>query len=574
MPPSDKSSLSNLPESGDEKISGTVQEIVAANDDAVDIIVHDNDKNETGMWARFKKFSACIKSEGSHLRWRVAVMAGLIGFGTFYQMDIPGAIGMEDSENTIQKHFAAAFPDKKNAYTNEMNQALYSAIFYPNVIVPLITGVLIDRVIGPRVAALIFTGMNLVGATVFATGIAIASFPTMVLGRVISGCTQETIFVIRAFFVLRFFKASDGIKGLSLAFGIAVCMTRIGSLVTFPVTTALADSMGVTAAAFGGSFAALLSFFVAVGLVLVDRHAVKNKIINPIHHKDAKRICEEATPTRKTPKVEQEIEKKKICGCIPRFDNPFTLHQLTSLSLCFWMVCFSYNFFLPPVFGFMTYAKSFFERKWGLSVAEAVWAVSGYNIMSCISCLFSGVMIDTLGRNSIFLMVATGTSVLMHVLLTTTMIHPQALMMIYGVNHGLFMATVLPCFALVLHEASNGLGMGVLGVGNNLYMGIVPLITGNILDANTQMIASTSKTGRTAKNTTVTTSLPQTTLEGFNKAEFLMIGITIVCFCVAVTLFITDKWRNRGLCSSSPNARKRIFLEIARSQEAPDAVGS
>ena len=224
--------------------------------------------------------------ESKLLRWRLVPLMGILGFGTFYNLDIPGAIGMGDGD-TIQSRFIAAHLadlgsnstdafasgfSAEDLYTNAMNQRLYSLNYYPNIVVPLVSGILVDRVIGPRNATILFCAIVTLGSFIFATGVTYVNYNMMMIGRFIIGLASETTMILRSYYVSRFFKRGSDIRGVALAFGLAVGCSRMGSVVTFPMTVAFAGIFGVPTACYAGTLASL--FTLGCGMLLNHYDAV------------------------------------------------------------------------------------------------------------------------------------------------------------------------------------------------------------------------------------------------------------------------------------------------------------
>src|SRR5438046_2051122 len=116
-------------------------------------------ENEQSTWE-------IIKEEIVHLKWRILIFCCFLPFGSYYIYDFPGAIGT-GPHNTIQAKFEAAGQE----YTQEMNQLLYSVYSYPNTVLAIFGGLLIDKFLGLRKAMFLFTALVFLGALLFWVGV-------------------------------------------------------------------------------------------------------------------------------------------------------------------------------------------------------------------------------------------------------------------------------------------------------------------------------------------------------------------------------------------------------------------
>jgi MFS family permease len=64
---------------------------------------------------------------------------------------------------------------------------LYSLYSWPNVILSLIGGVLVDRVLGVRIGTVVFSLLITVGQVIFALGGIVDNFNLMLVGRFVFG---------------------------------------------------------------------------------------------------------------------------------------------------------------------------------------------------------------------------------------------------------------------------------------------------------------------------------------------------------------------------------------------------
>ena len=91
---------------------------------------------------------------------------------------------------------------------------LYSLYSLPNIVVPLIGGILIDTK-GPRITLIITAAFCVIGQVVFGIGGLSNIWAVMLLGRFIFGIGGEVLHAAQNTFVSRWFKASElSVRGL------------------------------------------------------------------------------------------------------------------------------------------------------------------------------------------------------------------------------------------------------------------------------------------------------------------------------------------------------------------------
>ena len=137
----------------------------------------------------------------------------------------------------------------------------------------------------------------------------------------------------------------------------------------------------------------------------------------------------------------------------------------------------------------------------------------------------------------------------MHFLLaTTTLIPPVVILFCYGTFHGIYVGGFQPIPALIVAPDELGLAFGVIGALNCLGVSVAPMITGYILDLNTQHVVLPSGD--------VTTS---TTVAGYIKAEYVLISFVVVSVVGSTLFFFADLKHLQGVVFAKPAERVEMF---------------
>ena len=114
---------------------------------------------------------------------------------------------------------------------------LYSIYSFPNIVVPIVAGFLIDK-FGSR-SLIFFTSLLVtVGQAVFAFGVSIGSFPIALLGRGIFGFGGESLDIGQSVIIIGWF--SD--KELSMALGLSSSIALVGSVLNDNIEPAISDA--------------------------------------------------------------------------------------------------------------------------------------------------------------------------------------------------------------------------------------------------------------------------------------------------------------------------------------------
>ena len=144
-------------------------------------------------------------------------------------------------------------------------QLLYSVYSLPNIALPLLGGVLVDRA-GVRFSLLLFSTLITLGQCLFAAGGSAASMELMLIGRALFGLGGESLAVAQSALVTQWFRG----KELAMALGINLSVARLGSVVNNTLSPWAAARYGVDGALWVGA-AACVSSACAVAIDALER---------------------------------------------------------------------------------------------------------------------------------------------------------------------------------------------------------------------------------------------------------------------------------------------------------------
>ena len=139
------------------------------------------------------------------------VLAVLLCFGNHFIYDNPSALQPQ-------------LMDRLNMNSLEYN-LLYSVYSFPNFILPLFGGYLIDFM-GIRIGITLFSLLILAGQCVFALAVDLRNYPLALVGRFIFGLGGESLTVTQCSLISNWFMG----KNMALTFGVNISMARIGGV--------------------------------------------------------------------------------------------------------------------------------------------------------------------------------------------------------------------------------------------------------------------------------------------------------------------------------------------------------
>jgi MFS family permease len=146
--------------------------------------------------------------------------------GDYYCFDNPGAM-----HSLLKKRFGNDTGEKFEYIFNLM----YSVYSLPNVILPLIGGLLIFKY-GYRLMFLIFGSCVLFGQLIFAVGCTTKSIKIMLIGRVIFGLGGESLNTTQYAIIIQWFASNE----IGFAMGLCLSLARLGNVMNDVISPRIA----------------------------------------------------------------------------------------------------------------------------------------------------------------------------------------------------------------------------------------------------------------------------------------------------------------------------------------------
>ncbi len=345
-------------------------------------------------------------------RWVVLVVISLAMFGNYYVYDAisPVADLLRDQ---------LGFSDSRIGLLN----AIYS---FPNIIMVLIGGIIIDR-IGVKKATLLFGALCFIGAAITA---ATGEFAIMAAGRLIFGIGAESLIVSVTVGIARWFKGRE----LSFAFGVNLTIARLGSFLALnsPTWARPAYENWQTPLLITVAFATFCIVGALVYWVLENR---------------AERLYD-LGEAGETDKVEW--------GDLFSFGRSYI-----------WVVLLCVTFY-SAIFPFQTFAIKFFQDAHGASRETAGFLSSIITLFSMIMTPLFGLWVDRVGKRSLFMMAGSLMLVPVYLMMAYTSISLTVPMAIMGIAFSLVPAVMWPSVAYLVEEAKLGTAYGLMTMIQNI----------------------------------------------------------------------------------------------------------
>jgi MFS family permease len=391
---------------------------------------------------------------GKAYRFTVLLFASLLTFGSYFAYDIIGAIAPSLIQDLgAQRGTVGAF------YT------MYSVAA---IIALLVGGLLIDR-LGTRLSSLIFSVLVVIGSIMVATA---HSIPLLMVGRFVFGAGSEPLVVAQSAILARWFKG----KELALSFGIALTVSRLGTLFSF-------NTGELIAARYGGYRAALTA---AVVFCLISLAA--NFVYIVLDRRGERAV---------------ELESGGA-------GDKIVLADIKHFGPSFWYVTAICVTFYSAIFPFTALSTDFFVDKWGvarvapthggflhevfgsfLHMFSTAGGLSSIIIFASMICApFAGHLVDRIGRRASLMILGSLILIPSHLVMGLTSIYPVAPMITLGVAFVLVPAAMWPSVPLIVKKERVGTAFGLMTMVQNVGLAAFPALNGVLRDRTHSYTAS------------------------------------------------------------------------------------
>lgn len=379
-------------------------------------------------------------------RFTILIFVSALTFGSYFAYDIIGAISPTLVEElSISRGTIGAF---------------YNMYHVAAILFVLIGGFLIDRM-GTRKASIIFSLLVLVGAAMvwLAKGL-----PFFMIGRFIFGAGAEPLVVAQSAILARWFKG----KELALSFGIALTVSRLGTMFAFNTGELITNLTGTFRyALFVSVLCCLISLSANIIYVIMDRRGERQLRLE-----------------------DTGAEDKIVFKDIKKFKPSF------------WYVSLLCVTFYSAIFPFTALSTDFFVDKWGIArYAEAsggfmyqvfnnflhmfntAGGVSGIIIFaSMLLAPFAGQLVDKVGKRASLMIIGSLIMIPSHLIMGLTKIYPAYPMLTLGAAFVLVPAAMWPAIPLIVKKERVGTAFGLMTAIQSIGLALFPILNGFLRD--------------------------------------------------------------------------------------------
>mgnify|MGYP001111321991 CR=1 FL=1 len=408
-----------------------------------------------------------LKASDAPFSVRAGVLACImcLTFGSYWVFDLPGAI-----ETQLQEWMGPSFTESSNAW-------LYSVVSWPNVVLALVGGFIVDRVTGIRKGALLFCFLIMIGQVVFTLGIQFKTYPVALVGRVIYGLGSESLTVVQNTITVRWFSGSS----LALIFGVVLAFARVGSSVNFALTPVLTEK-SVPFAMWTGTATCIFSFLACCALVALD-YANAKYVEPPAPWAAA--LEPELDPITNTPIINPNNGSGAhgdSDGSAAAGEDQVSLSDIAKFPLKAWVIFLICVFFYQGVLTFYQVASKIMQetgRHYSPKTASLFLAIP--NFISIGASPLFGRLVDSKGFAVTFLIMASVVLSTCHVMFLGDayewfFIHPAAIMAVLGLAYALGAASLWPLLPHVIAKKLVSTGFGTMTAIQNLGLSVFPLL--------------------------------------------------------------------------------------------------
>jgi MFS family permease len=387
-------------------------------------------------------------------RFTILAFVSMLSMGTYFAYDIIAAIA-----DSLMTSMGATESDIGSMYS------MYSVAA---IVAVFIAGFLIDR-LGTRKGSMIFSSLVFIGAAIVWLA---PNLSWLYVGRFIFGAGSEPLIVAQSAILARWFKG----KELALAFGVALTVSRLGTLFALNTGELIVDHFGGPEyALMAGALICFVSLMSNVVYVLMD---LKGERILALKDGSADE------------KIEFSVIKK--------------------FKPTFWFVTVLCVTFYSAIFPFVSLSVKFFNEKWGIPLVAQQTGGFFYKVFanflnmfntaggiasilifaSMVLAPFAGKLVDKVGKRATFMIFGSLLMIPAHLLMGITNIYPVLPMIALGAAFVLVPAAMWPSVPLVVKKEHVGTAFGVMTAIQNIGLMAFPYFNGALREATGSYTAS------------------------------------------------------------------------------------
>ncbi|KAJ3321949.1 hypothetical protein HDV06_003686 [Boothiomyces sp. JEL0866] len=332
-----------------------------------------------------------------------------------YDYDLPAALNSE-----LMSWLNSTYSD----YQIQLN-LLYSAYSLPNIALPFVGGLLMDKM-GTNLMIILFASLVCIGQGVLTYGVADKNFNFMLVGRFIFGFGAECLDVGQSDIVTKWFRG----HGMAFAFGLNFTVARLFTTFSDNFSSRFADAAGI-------------NFSMKVGLIICVAGIVSAMLISQLYRLAPGEVVSRNPTLQRRPST--------LGGAHSR--NPSNLSQKQGHKR----------------------GESNTSQKQGHKKAPIL---SIPDLISAVGSPLCGVLVDYYGHRSQIIIVSGVCFLAAHFILAFSTISPLVGMSLIGVGYSLFASTLWAYIPVFVSDEQVGTAFGIISSVLNIGLFVFPIIIG------------------------------------------------------------------------------------------------
>ena len=373
-------------------------------------------------------------------KWFVLLLASFVQYGKYFILDMPGFTKSElmevfEKENSLEK-------------SEYYFSLLYSVYSFPNILLPLIGGLMSDN-FGPRILTILFTLTIFFCSILFYFGIVYSSYSLMIAARFIFGLVGEILDISSFNIVIEHFIHSN--SQLPIAAGFRFVIIKFAGISNSTITPFLSKKVSLSFCYFFSIFPTFFAFLCAI--------LIRMKEVDQIYNKDLS-------------KIGYNFHYEKIKNFIK-----------TQATVDFWILTIMLILLYSALFTFISFSSGMMVDDWmnNLNISiKAKQNIAGSYITTIFltglvfTVLFS-FLLSKYQLKRCFLIL--GGLFCIFGFTSFIFIHNYIPFILLGMFYSFFGCTIWPSFSEIIPEENRGLGFGIVYCFQNLGLCLCPIFS-------------------------------------------------------------------------------------------------
>ena len=330
---------------------------------------------------------------------------------------------------------------------------LFSVTAWPNVVLCLIGGILIDKIVGVRLGYILVVSIALFGQVMWILGIFFDYFWLMILGRCFLGIGNELIVVVSNAMKFIWFR-----NHMSFAISIDMASCRLGGLLALVVPGLLFKWFATFTTT--SRHCLVYTFLVGAGGLLI---ALLATFIIAI----------------------MDFKGEKLFKQDRKFKRTINCRDIKSFPLVFWLIVVVLTLNLATLFSFTSIGQGFYIQKYKLGLIPA--SIANALVFSSVVLVspIVGILVDRLGFNSVWAIVGLLIALCTHLMLMVSYgqkMFPFIAGIMYSISYTLIGPSLIPLPALLVRDNQVATAYGILKSTYNFIFSVLTITTGVLVD--------------------------------------------------------------------------------------------